>query len=310
LSATETKTVAGEKQQTIDVKGKIVEFMWKLKRDGTSDRTIQNYARLLTQLHRKGADLMNGDSVKDVIAAQEHWSTSTKALVSASYQKFAKENRLSWNMPKYRTCQKLPFIPLESEIDALISSCGRHISTMLQLLKETGMRIGEALRLKWTDLDTERTAILMNNPEKNGKPRMFRLSNKLLSMLNNMPKQSERIFTAKSVSNFERSFSTQRRKTAFKLQNPRLEAIKFHTLRHWKATMEYQKTKDILHVMQLLGHRNIQNTLIYTQLVNFESSDYYSATAQTCEEAKQLVEQGFEYVCTTPENIMLFRKRK
>jgi len=74
--------------------------------------------------------------------------------------------------------------------------------------------------------------------------------------------------------------------------------------------MEYHKTKDILHVMQLLGHRNIQNILIYTQLVNFESSDYHSATANTTEQAKQLVETGFEFVCTTPENIMLFRKRK
>jgi hypothetical protein len=75
--------------------------------------------------------------------------------------------------------------------------------------------------------------------------------------------------------------------------------------------MEYHKTKDILHVMQLLGHRNIQNTLIYTQLVNFESNDYHSATAGNTEEAKQLMESGFEYVCTTaPDHLMLFRKRK
>ena len=74
--------------------------------------------------------------------------------------------------------------------------------------------------------------------------------------------------------------------------------------------MEYHKTRDILHVKQLLGHKNINSTLVYTQLVNFESDEYYSATAKTTEEAKQLVEAGFEYVCTTPENIMLFRKRK
>jgi site-specific recombinase XerC len=64
--------------------------------------------------------------------------------------------------------------------------------------------------------------------------------------------------------------------------------------RHWKATMEYQRTKDILHVMKLLGHRSIQNTLIYTQLVNFESDQYHSATAETTEEAEELVEAGFK----------------
>jgi hypothetical protein len=73
--------------------------------------------------------------------------------------------------------------------------------------------------------------------------------------------------------------------------------------------MEYHKTKDILHVMNLLGHRAIQNTLMYTQLVSFEGSEWHSATAKTVDEAKQLIESGFEYV-TVLNEIMLFRKRK
>jgi len=73
--------------------------------------------------------------------------------------------------------------------------------------------------------------------------------------------------------------------------------------------MEYAKTKDILHVMKVLGHRSIQNTLIYTQLVNFENNEYYSATAETIEEGKQLIEAGFEFVCTI-DKVQLFRKRK
>jgi len=75
--------------------------------------------------------------------------------------------------------------------------------------------------------------------------------------------------------------------------------------------MEYAKTRDILHVMQLLGHKNIRNTLIYTQLIKLKTEDeFHSATAKTTEEAKQLIDDGFEYVCTTPEDVMLFRKRK
>jgi hypothetical protein len=37
---------------------------------------------------------------------------------------------------------------MESEIDQLIAGCGKHTSIVLQTLKETGMRIGEAVRLK------------------------------------------------------------------------------------------------------------------------------------------------------------------
>lgn len=55
-----------------------------------------------------------------------------------------------------------------------------------------------------------------------------------------------------------------------KLENPRLLQITLHTFRHWKATTEYAKTKDILHVMQLLGHKSIQNTLVYTHLVKLQ----------------------------------------
>lgn len=62
--------------------------------------------------------------------------------------------------------------------------------------------------------------------------------------------------------------------------------------------------------MEMLGHRDIKTTLIYTQLVNFEGDDYHSATAKTTEKAEQLVEAGFEYVCPTPQDVMLFRKRK
>jgi len=32
--------------------------------------------------------------------------------------------------------------------------------------------------------------------------------------------------------------------------------------------------------------------------------------AKTTEEARKLSEDGFDYVCTTPEDIMLFKKRK
>jgi hypothetical protein len=73
--------------------------------------------------------------------------------------------------------------------------------------------------------------------------------------------------------------------------------------------MEYHRTKDILHVMQLLGHRNIKNTLVYTQLVDFENDDYHSATAKSTEEGEKLIQAGFDYVCTYNE-VMLFRKRK
>ena len=78
--------------------------------------------------------------------------------------------------------------------------------------------------------------------------------------------------------------------------------------------MEYHKTKDIIHVKIVLGHRNIENTMLY---INIESalflttSDEWTCKATTNDnEATQLIENGFEYITTTPNGLMLFRKRK
>ena len=62
-------------------------------------------------------------------------------------------------------------------------------------------------------------------------------------------------------------------------------------------------------MMKILGHRNIQSTLVYTRLADFGNEEYHAATAKTLEEAKALIESGFEYVCEMAE-FKLFRKRK
>jgi len=60
----------------------------------------------------------------------------------------------------------------------------------------------------------------------------------------------------------------------------------------------------------MLGHRDIKNTMVYTHLINFEASSYISRVAKNAKGARALTEVGFEYVCTTPEGLMLFKKPK
>lgn len=54
---------------------------------------------------------------------------------------------------------------------------------------------------------------------------------------------------------------------------------------------------------------NINNTLMYTQLVDFKGDEYVSKVATTAEEASQLVEPGFDFVCEV-NGAHIFRKRK
>jgi hypothetical protein len=47
----------------------------------------------------------------------------------------------------------------------------------------------------------------------------------------------------------------------------------------------------------LLGHKRIQTKLKYTQLVEFiDQDEYVCKAARTTEDAKELIESGFEYV--------------
>ncbi|MBS7610848.1 tyrosine-type recombinase/integrase [Candidatus Bathyarchaeota archaeon] len=131
-------------------------------------------------------------------------------------------------------------------------------------------------------------------------------------MLGELPRKGEKLFpTSRRV--VENTFTTSRRRIAKKLQNPRLERITFHTLRHWKATIEYHRTKDLLHVKQILGHRKVDTTTLYVQiekaLFSEQTDEFYSAVAKTVEEARRLVEAGFDYVCDI-DGVKIFKKRK
>jgi len=183
------------------------------------------------------------------------------------------------------------------------------MASFLQLLKETGMRPGEAWQLKWTDIDFEKNIVNIT-PEKGSRPRIFKISGKLAAMLRALEQRSSYIFRNGDLEHFAQNFRKQRRRIAAKLKNPNINRITFKTLRHYKGTMEYHRTKDILHVMEVLGHKNIKNTLVYTHLVNFESDEFISKVTKNAEDSCKLVEAGFDYVCTTPESLLVFKKRK
>jgi hypothetical protein len=75
--------------------------------------------------------------------------------------------------------------------------------------------------------------------------------------------------------------------------------------------MEYHKTNKILHVKWLLGHKKLENTEIYTHLINFENDEWHVTTTKNLEEEKKLLEAGFEYIrYSDRDEVAIYRKRK
>lgn len=105
------------------------------------------------------------------------------------------------------------------------------------------------------------------------------------------------------------AFQRIRQRTAEKLQKPELLRITLYSLRYYYATMLYHRTKDILLVKAKLGHRRLENTLIYTHLIDFQAEEFTVRVAKSVAEASGLIEGGFEYV-TEMDGIKLFRKPK
>ena len=211
--------LAGATAQTADAKGKIVEHSFWMLKQGYAESTIKGRVKLLKILANRGANLFDPESVKETIAKQK-WSEGRKVNAVDAYTCFIQMLGKSWDPPRYKRVRKLPFIPTESEVDQLIAGCGRKTATLLQLLKETGMRIGEAWKLHWTEIDFVSNVIRVT-PEKGSNPRVFKASNKLMSMLKALQEHSSssRVFQ-KSLKSQARLFHKQRRKIASKLQNP------------------------------------------------------------------------------------------
>jgi integrase/recombinase XerD len=314
LDAAETKTVAGDMKPPLELqtrKGIIINFMLYMKKQGFRPSTISTRADLITCLCNQGVDLDNTEDVKFIIADKKCSEGYKKNLVLA-YDTLLRMQGKKWDKPNYKPDAKLPFVPSESEIDQVINSAGRRTSTFLATLKETGADPGEALAIEWIDIDSEKKTVIINHPVKGHKSRIINVSSSLITRLEAMPKTTDRVFNVK-MRTLLKNYGMQRQTASRKFNNPRLRKIKFTTFRHWKATMEYHKTKDILWVMRLLGHNSLKTTLIYIDLeiaLFHEVNDgFTSKIATSLDEACKLVEVGFEYVCEMDGKI-LFRKRK
>ena len=291
---------------------KIFEHAFWLKKEGYRPSTIRGAVKNLNALGRH-CNILNPENMKAYLA-KANYGDNNKDKIIGDMARFYKSQKIEWYRPLSRRVETLPFIPLESEIDSLIGGLGPKLSVFTRIVKETGARPCEIYQLKWTDIDNEANTINIK-PEKGSRPRQPHLSTNTMAGIMSQKREGASVFRTEGrdideqYGNFYRNFGKQRMRIAQRLQNPRIRRISFKTLRHWKASTLYAKTKDLLLVKETLGHRSISSTMKYTHLVPFTDDEYVCKVARTVEEAKNLVEDGFDYV-TDFDGMKLFKKRK
>src|SRR5439155_22309453 len=131
--------------------------------------------------------LLDGDKIKDYVANSNLKGGSKKNNLLA-YRLYAKWKGFDFKLPRISDTEAmLPFIPLEEELNSIISASSKKLAPFLLLLKESVARMGEIMRLEWNDIDPQ-SGIINIRAEKGSYNRQCKISNQLIAMLYRLPR--------------------------------------------------------------------------------------------------------------------------
>lgn len=187
-----------------------------------------------------------------------------------SIQYFPKVKPLKENKSRVRYLEK-------EEINALLESAGQYgtdMETYLRLMLYAGLRSGEALNLRWVDVDLDKNMLHITPRKdwkpKSGKSRAIPIMDKFTLYLKDLRnKYPESIY----VTQCSKEFTSYRMTRLFMkvVQNAELEShgedkVTAHTLRHTYASHLVMNGTPLYTVSQLLGHSDTKTTQIYAHL--------------------------------------------
>tara|TARA_R110000868_G_scaffold37111_1_gene131287 strand:- start:30718 stop:31560 length:843 start_codon:yes stop_codon:yes gene_type:complete len=145
------------------------------------------------------------------------------------------------------------------------------------LCYSAGLRLGEILNIKISDIDSDRMQIRIHQA-KGKKDRYSILSPKVLELLRRYVseyKPKEYVFEGKDGGKYSSASVQQLMRRHRKKANIKKKATP-HTLRHSFATHLLDNGTDIRFIQELLGHQHISTTQIYTHVSSKSLKDVKS----------------------------------
>jgi len=159
--------------------------------------------------------------------------------------------------------QRLRFLE-KDEIRKLLENCPDDIRRVVVIALNTGMRRGEILNLKWTDVDTEKGIIYLSDT-KNNEPREVQMNGpaKEAFLAVTRDPASPYVFCDEegdcAIRNMQNKFELALKKSG-------IIDFRFHDLRHTFASYLVMLGIDLRTVQELMGHKTIEMTLRYSHL--------------------------------------------
>jgi len=150
---------------------------------------------------------------------------------------------------------RIRYLTLE-EIPRLLRECSARIRLIVFMALNTGMRKGELLALRWSDINT-RNRIVHVEKTKSHNRRDIPINKPLLEMLTGRERTGDKVF--EGVKNFRKAFDNA-------VMRAGITNFHFHDLRHSFASHLVMQGTSILLVKELLGHKTLEMTLRYAHL--------------------------------------------
>jgi site-specific recombinase XerD len=173
------------------------------------------------------------------------------------------------NIPRPLNEKKLPVVLNRGEVLGLIAAAEnlKH-RTLLMLTYSAGLRVGEAVKLKIADIDSQRKLIHLHST-KGKKDRYTLLSDVTLVYL----RRYYKAYTPKEYlfegAEGRRHLSERTAQTVFHnaaMKAGIVKSVSIHTLRHSFATHLLEGGTDLRYIQELLGHASSKTTEIYTHV--------------------------------------------
>jgi integrase len=152
----------------------------------------------------------------------------------------------------------------DSDIEKLIAGATNKLTRdLITFLIYTGCRKGEALNLKWDDVDMQNDVIAIKGT-KTKYDRYIPISGALKRILEGINRESVYVFSyrGKKLSNFRESFKTACKRAG-------LNGLRVHDLRHVFASKMVMSGTSLYITGELLGHRTPQMTMRYAHLAPY-----------------------------------------
>ncbi|MDP4145720.1 MAG: tyrosine-type recombinase/integrase [Bacillota bacterium] len=266
---------------------KVLEKELKLK--GYSHKTIKAYNNQVKRFFKyitKNVFDINSEDVKSYMEYLLDNKKSSHSYVNQSisaikflYNNIIKNNTITLNVPRPVRENKLPNVLSQNEVLKILKSISNEKHrTILFIVYSAGLRVGEVVRLKVNDIDSERMLIHIMQG-KGRKDRYTVLSMVALEELRKyykLYKPEEWLFeganrkghlTERTV---ERIFEDACKKAKI------TKKVTVHSLRHSFATHLLESGTDIRYIQELLGHESPKTTQIYTHITQKNISNIQS----------------------------------